>query len=100
MLIRDRDSRAMLGNLSVLGIRSPWSSKSRVAILTEPRIRAAPRNGCKGTDLAGATARFDDRCGSGRATFVPMMESTDLEKCDDLASGRRLDRAGMRTVFI
>jgi hypothetical protein len=29
---------------------------------------------------------IDDRCGSGRATFVPMMESTDLGKCDDLAS--------------
>jgi hypothetical protein len=29
-----------------------------------------------------------------------MMESTDLGKCDDLASGRRLDRAGIRTVFI
>ena len=52
------------------------------------------------TDIAGATARFDDRCSSGRATFVPMMESTDLGKCDDLASGRRLDRARIRTVFI
>ena len=29
-----------------------------------------------------------------------MMESTDLGKCDDLASGRRLDRARIRTVFI
>jgi hypothetical protein len=28
-----------------------------------------------------------------------MMESTDLGKCDALASGRRLDRAGIRTVF-
>jgi hypothetical protein len=37
---------------------------------------------------------------SGCATFVPMMESTDLGKCHDLASGRRLDRAGIRTVFI
>jgi hypothetical protein len=37
---------------------------------------------------------------SGCATFVPMMESTDLGKCDDPASGRRLDRAGIRTVFI
>jgi hypothetical protein len=31
-------------------------------ILTEPRIWTAPRNGWKATDLAGATARFDDRC--------------------------------------
>jgi hypothetical protein len=29
---------------------------------------------------------IDDHCGSGRATFVSMMESTDLGKCDDLAS--------------
>ena len=29
---------------------------------------------------------IDDRCGSGRATFVPMMESADLGKCNDLAS--------------
>jgi hypothetical protein len=29
------------------------------------------------------------RFGSGRATFVPMMQSTDLGKCDDLASRSR-----------
>jgi hypothetical protein len=53
------------------------------------------RDGSRRSDGA-----IDDRCASGRATFVPMMESTDLGKCDDLASGRRLDRAGIRTVFI
>jgi hypothetical protein len=58
------------------------------------------RNGWKGTDLAGATAQFDERCGLGRATFVPMMESTDLGKCDDLASRRRLDPAGVRTILV
>jgi hypothetical protein len=53
------------------------------------------RDGSRRSDGA-----IEDRCGSGRATFVPMMESTDLGKCDDLANGRRLDRAGIRTVFI
>jgi hypothetical protein len=53
------------------------------------------RDGSRRSDGA-----IDDRCGSGRATFVPVMESADLGKCDDLASGRRLDRAGIRTVFI
>jgi hypothetical protein len=49
-------------------------------------------------DLAGATGRsiVGVAQGSGGATFKP----ADLGKCDDLASGRRLDRAGIRTVFI
>jgi hypothetical protein len=45
---------------------------------------AAPSDERKGTDLAGATA--DYRRGSGGATFVSMMQSADLGKCDDLAS--------------
>jgi hypothetical protein len=29
---------------------------------------------------------IDYRCGLGRATFISMMQSTDLGKCEDLAS--------------
>jgi hypothetical protein len=36
----------------------------------------------KGADIRAIAYRF----GSGRARFVPMMQSTDLWKCDDLAS--------------
>jgi hypothetical protein len=50
--------------------------------------RVAPRYVRSGSCVTSAVRRFgltlgtdraiDDRCGSGRATFVPMMESTDL----------------------
>ena len=38
--------------------------------------------------------------GSGRATFVAIVNATDLRKCDDLASRRRWDAAGVRTIFV
>jgi hypothetical protein len=68
--------------------------------LEETRIWAPPqavseRDGSRRSDGA-----IDYRRDSGGATFVPRMQSTDLRKCDDLASRRRLDRAGIRTVFI
>jgi hypothetical protein len=69
-------------------------------ILTgDPYMGATPNNEWKGRDLAEATRAIDYRRGSGGATFVPMMQSTDLGKCDDLAR-RRLDRAGGRTIFV
>jgi hypothetical protein len=81
MLIRDRDSRPC-------SEICPFSESGhlKATISTESRIWAALRNGWKETDLAEATARSTIAVGSGRATFVPMMESTDLGKCDDLAS--------------
>ena len=76
----------MLRNLSVLGIRSP------VIITMESHdhdrrleMGAALRYEWKGTDVAEANS-IDCRCGSGRATFVAVMQPTDLGKCDDLAS--------------
>ena len=40
-------------------------------------------------------------CGnSSRATFVAIMQAADLRKCDDLASRRRLDATGVRTIFV
>jgi hypothetical protein len=65
-----------------------------------PAYGRCPSNRWKGTDLAEATRAIDYRRGLGGATFVPMMQSTDLGKCDDLASRKRLDAAGVRTIFV
>jgi hypothetical protein len=99
MLIRDRDSRPCS---EFVRSRNPVT----VIVKIESRdLDRAPDMGCPTQWVERDGSRqsdgaIDDRCGSGRATFVPMMESTDLGKCDDLASGRRLDRAGIRAVFI
>ena len=44
------------------------------------------RNEWKETGVAEGDRPIDCRCGSGRATFVAVMQPTDLGKCDDLAS--------------
>src|ERR1700751_2091749 len=125
MLIRDRDSRPCSeispfseSGLSLLknpsdhrGCSSATAfvrSRNPVTVISKIESRnldRAPDMGCPTQWVERDGSRrsdgaIDDRCGSGRATFVPVMESADLGKCDDLASGRRLDRAGIRTVFI
>jgi hypothetical protein len=59
--------------------------KSRAATLTGDLDIGCPTQWVEGDESCRSDA-IDDRCGSGRATFVPMMESADLGKCDDLAS--------------
>jgi hypothetical protein len=92
MLIRDRDVRSRNPVTVIVKIES--RNLDRAPDMGCP-TQWVERDGSRRSDGA-----IDDRCGSGRATFVPMMESADLGKCDDLASGRRLGRAGIRTVFI
>ena len=85
-LTRDRDSRPCLEIC-------PFSESVTVIIKIEDRdLDRRPECGLPyyarvERDRSHRSDRaIDDRCASGCAMFVPMMESTDLGKCDYLVS--------------
>jgi hypothetical protein len=97
------DGDGVLAHKSV-GSRSPFIRNNRTR---RPRpwtrhwSHGAPRlKGVEKIRISLTQPRPMDCRGSGRATFVAVMQAADLRKCDDLASRMRLDAAGVRTIFV
>jgi hypothetical protein len=65
----------------------PQQSNPPAATLDAPLVPCAPRlKGVEKSRISLTQPRPMDRRGSGRATFVAVMQAADLRKCDDLAS--------------
>ena len=76
-------------------------SNPPAATLDGPLVLCAPRlKRVEEGRISLTQPRPMDCGGSGRATFVAIVQAADLRKCDDLASRRRLDAAGVRTIFV
>jgi hypothetical protein len=93
---------SLLKNLSDLGVRSSTTIERRdFGPTTGPFEICAPRlQRVEKGRISLTQSRPTDCGGLGRATFVATMEAADLRKCGDLASRRRLDGAGVRTIFV
>ena len=76
-------------------------SNPPAATLDGPLVLCAPRlKRVEEGRISLTQPRPMDCGGSGRATFVAIVQAADLRKCDDLASRRRLDAAGIRTILV
>jgi hypothetical protein len=87
---------SLLKNVSDLGARSSATIEPAGRDLgrtTGPMCASA--EAVEKEQISLTQPRLMDCGGSGRATFVAIMQAADLRKCEDLASRRRLDAAGV-----